>query len=103
MAPRKPLRAVGEGETPPPAKAVTPRSVIEAAASGDAKQLLLALRERVARTVDDPNCPARDLAALSRRLQDINREIEVIVARERQEAAEDGDSHPDETWDAEAL
>lgn len=102
MPPRQKLRAVGEGETPAPAKP-RPKSVTEAAASGDPKQLLLALRERVAKTVEDPNCPPRDLAALSRRLQEINRDIEAIEAREKQEAAEDVSGHPDETWNAEAL
>lgn len=104
MPPRQKLRAVGQDETPTaPKKPAAPRSVTEAATSGDPKLLLLALRDRVARTVEDPNCPPRDLAALSRRLQEINRDIEAIEARERQEAAEDADGHPDETWDAEAL
>lgn len=105
MPPRQKLRAVGADEEPPKAtsRSVTPRSVTAAAESGNAKELLLALRARVARAVEDPNCPPRDLAALSRRLQDIGRDIEAIVAREKQEAAEDADGHPDEAWDSEAL
>lgn len=100
MPPRK-LRAVDAGEGPPaPQRKPT---VTEAATSGDQKALLQALRERVAKAVEDPNCPARDLAALSRRLQELNRDIEAIEAREKQEAAESVDSHPDEAWDAEAL
>lgn len=78
-------------------------SVTKAASSGDPRQLLVALRDRVAKTVEDPNCPPRDLASLSRRLQEIHRDIEAIEAREKQEAAEDADGHPDEAWDAEAL
>lgn len=100
MPPRQKLRAVAEGEA---LTANIPKSVTEAAALGDSKALLMALRERVAKAVEDPNCPAVALAALSRRLQEINRDIEAIEARERQEAAEDVDGHPDEAWDSEAL
>lgn len=56
------------------------------------------MRRRIARTLDDPNTPARDLAALSRRQLEIGREIEAIVI------AEDEDhsvvvSADDEDWD----
>ncbi len=93
------LRAVGEGEGPAPKK-----TVAEAAASGSHRDLLVAMRERIAKTVSDPNCPPRDLAALTRRLQDIAKEIEGIDLRARQESKEDGDGNaPDEAWDEEAL
>jgi hypothetical protein len=101
VPPRQKLRAVAADETAPSKR--RPRSITEAAAAGDQKVLLVALRERVAKAVEDPNCPPRDLAALSRRLQEIGRDIEAIEARERQEAAEDANGHPDEAWDAEAL
>jgi hypothetical protein len=62
------------------------------------------MRRRVAETVQDPNCPPRDLAALSRRLQELSREIEAIDVKVRQEAEEDGGSAtPDEEWDEEAI
>lgn len=100
MAARKPaLRAVGDGEAAP-----RKQSVADAAASGDHRALLVAMRERIAKTVSDPNCPPRDLAALTRRLQDIAKEIDAIDLRARQESKEDADgSAPDETWDEEAL
>lgn len=101
MPPRQKLRAVAADETSPAKR--RPPSITEAAAAGDQKVLLVALRERVAKAVEDPNCPPRDLAALSRRLQEIGRDIEAIEARERQEAAEDAHGHPDAKWDAEAL
>jgi hypothetical protein len=99
MAARKPaLRAVGENEAPPK------RTVAEAAATGSHRDLLVAMRERIAKTVSDPGCPPRDLAALTRRLQDIAKEIESIDLRARQESKEAGDGDaPDETWDEEAL
>jgi hypothetical protein len=103
MAARKPgLRVVAPGETPKAPPKPRKLSITEAAEAGDHRQLLAAMRERVAKTVEDPNCPPRDLAALSRRLQEINREIEAIDAKARQEASEDV-SNADEAWDAEAL
>ena len=60
MAARKPpLRAVAPGETKPAA----PKTVAQAAASGDHRALLVAMRERIAVTVSNPDCPPRDLAA----------------------------------------
>lgn len=101
MAARKtPLRAVKADEKPkPPIKAKT---VIEAAESGSHRDLLVAMRERIARTVSDPGCPPRDLAALTRRLQDIAKEIEVIDLRAKEEAKDDAVS-ADEEWDDQAL
>lgn len=78
-------------------------SVLEAAESGDQRDLLVAMRTRVASAVQAADCPPRDLAALTRRLQDISREIEAIDARVRQEAEEDGGITPDEEWDPEAI
>lgn len=96
--PRKtPLRAVQEGEAKPPVK-----SVAQAAANGSHRDLLVAMRERIAVTVSNPDCPPRDLAALTRRLQDIAKEIEALDLRAKEEARE-GAILPDEAWDSEAL
>lgn len=98
MAARKaPLRSVRAGEKPE-----KPKTVIEAAESGSHRELLIAMRERIARAVSDPSCPPRDLAALTRRLQDIAKEIELLDLRAKQEAKEDGVS-ADEEWDEETL
>jgi hypothetical protein len=97
---RKPLRAVAPGEKPPTKSKVL--SVSEAAAKGTHRDLLVAMRERIAKAVQDVNCPARDLAALTRRLQEIAREIEAIDARAEEEAAESGHV-ADEAWDSQAL
>lgn len=78
------LHAVGADERPPKSRA--PRSIAEAAESGSALDELRLMRMRIARTLDDPNCPPRDLAALSRRQIEIAKEIDAIVARERQDA-----------------
>ena len=92
----KQLRAVAPNEK-------APRLGVEAAAkSGDHRALLVAMRDRIAKTVANPDCPPRDLAALTRRLQDIAKEIEAIDLRAKQEAEEDGVA-ADEEWDSEAL
>lgn len=93
MAPK--LRAVSEDEK---AEAKRPRSVVESAQAGSRIDELKAMRLRLAKAIDDPNTPARDLAALTRRQLEIGREIEAI------EIAEDEDqsviaNDDDEVWD----
>ena len=61
------------------------KSVTEAAKSGDRRALLVAMRDRVAATVENTNTPARDLAALTKRLLEISNDIEAIDSREGDE------------------
>jgi hypothetical protein len=94
------LRAVGKDEKP-----VAPqhsKTVTEAAATGTARELLVAMRDRIAETVENPNTPARDLAALTKRLMETVRDIEAIDAREHQEAGRSADV-TDERFDAAAI
>ena len=99
MSPHPRLRAVAPDETPrEPAR----QSVAAAAETGDHRTLLVAMRDRIARTVSDPKCPPRDLAALTRRLQDIARELDQIDQRNRQEGG-DREFVEDDYWDPEAL
>ena len=98
MPVRKNLRAVEPGEKP-----AAKLSVAQAAATGDHRSLLVAMRERIAQTVSDPDCPPRDLAALTRRLQDIAKEIESIDLRAKEEGADASDVAEDEGWESEAL
>jgi hypothetical protein len=77
-------------------------TVEEAAKSGTQRDLLVAMRDRIARTVQDPDCPPRDLAALTRRLQDIAREIKALDLADRQEA-ERGGPVGDDAFDASAI
>lgn len=97
MASRQNLRAVAPTE-----RSTKRLDVAQAAESGDHRALLVAMRDRIAQTVRNPDCPPRDLAALTRRLQDIAKEIEAIDLRAKQEADEDAVA-PDEAWDEEAL
>lgn len=95
-SPAKPLRVVSPDETVP----ARPKTVTEAASAGSPRELLAAMRDRVAKDVESPNTPSRDLAALTRRLLEIAREIEVIDARE-----DDGPELDlgDDTFDASAI
>ncbi len=96
---RKTLRAVGDDEIAPPED---PKTVTEAASSGTTRQLMVAMRDRVAKDVENANTPARDLAALTKRLLEIVRDIEAIDAREQQEATKRGDVR-DGSFDASAI
>jgi len=78
-----------------------PQSVAEAARGGSHRDLLVSMRERIAATVSSPDCPPRDLASLTRRLQDIAKEIDTIDLRAKQEAAQD--CADDEIWDEKTL
>lgn len=72
--PAKRLRAVAADESAPSKR----NSVADAALSGDRRGLLIAMRDRVAKAVSDPDCPPRDLASLTRRLQEIAKEIDQL-------------------------
>jgi hypothetical protein len=99
VAARKPLRAVGPDEKPVSGKR---KSVTEAADDGTTRELLVATRTRIAKAVEDPNTPARDLAALTKRLFEVVRDIEAIDARDEQESGDAGDV-PDANFDASAI
>jgi ribosome-binding protein aMBF1 (putative translation factor) len=88
MARVQSLRAVAPDEK---AVRIPPKSVTEAAAGGTTRELLAAMRSRIAKAVEDPNTPARDLAALTKRLVEVVRDIEAIDAREEQESTKRGD------------
>ena len=93
------LRAVTPGETRAPKK---PKSITEAADHGSTRELLVAMRTRIAKAVEDGNTPARDLAALTKRLVEVVRDIEAIDARAEDETEDDGDTI-DDTFDAASL
>lgn len=72
------LQVVRPGEAAPSAR---PKSVAQAAASGSRRELLVAMRDRVATAVSDPDCPKRDLASLTKRLQEIATAIDLLDAQ----------------------
>ncbi|MBN0039375.1 hypothetical protein JN535_04195 [Cellulosimicrobium cellulans] len=90
-----------------PASADEPATILDATEVGDSLAMLVALRRRLAKACDDERTAPRDLAALSRRLVEVDRDIK---AREAQEEAEggpkeggDGDEDGDEDFDPEAV
>ena len=98
MAAVKALRAVEPGE-----KSTKKLTVSDAAKSGNHRSLLVAMRERIATTVTSTDCPPRDLAALTRRLQDISKEIESIDLRLREEGSDADALEGDEEFDPTSL
>lgn len=63
-------------------------TVVDAAEGGTTRDLLVAMRTRIAQAVGDADTPARDLAALTKRLVEVVRDIEAIDAR-----TEEAESH----------
>lgn len=78
----------------------TPSSVSEASASGNRREILRALQERLARALDDPKTAAHALPPLAKRLLEVGEEIEA-------HEADDGPGSvvstvEDEPWDGRA-
>lgn len=96
------LSVVTEETAKTPAKKAAVSSVSAAALNGTRRDLLVAMRTRVAKDVEDANTPSRDLAALTRRLLEIVNEIEAIDVAAEQEALENGEA-ADEEFDASAV
>jgi hypothetical protein len=94
------LRAVKPGEAPAPKK---PLTILEAAEQDDRLAELVAMRRRLAKALDDPNCPPRDMAALSRRQLEIGREIDAMKAAAEREADVDHRATEAEAWDESAI
>lgn len=101
------LRSVPPGETPDAQaaraeKKKAPKSVVEAASTGTFLDLQEALRDVLAASIM-AGPPPRDLAALTRRLQEVVKEIESERLRLKQEAEDDRGATEDEEWDASAI
>lgn len=83
------------------AAAPAPKTLIEAARSGDRKAFLQALRDELATKISAGMAP-RDLPPNVRLLNETMRELDEIEARESEEAA-DAASAPDEDLDPDDL
>lgn len=94
------LRVVKPGAKAPGRKTYT--TVTAAAKDGDRLDLLLTTRDRIAIAVEDVDTPARDLAALTRRLLEIAKEIDVLKAA-AEKADRDGEAAKDEPFNASAV
>ncbi len=97
------MKVVGGTDIPEPEpKKPSPKTVTQAAKTGNQKELLVALRDRIAKAVEDPNTPPRDLASLARRLQEIAKKLSGIQAQEAEEGSVVEVSE-DEPFDAETV
>lgn len=99
VVPGKSLRVVSPDDKP--AKKL---SITEAAEAGELRALLVGMQSRVATAVQNPETPARDLAALTKRLMEIAREIKALDAEDENEAG-GGEAHGrvDTSFDASAV
>lgn len=91
------LRAVTPDDKPE-----APKSITEAASKGTHRELLVAMRDRIATAVEDEKCPPRDLASLTLRLAKIAEEIKALDHRALQEGAK-GAEVQDGDFDASAV
>lgn len=81
----KPLRAVGTGERSKPAK---PLTLTQAAEVGDTRAILAAMRQRLAKAMDDPGVAPRELVGLSSRLTEVIRDLAALNAEQAEPTAE---------------
>lgn len=72
-----------------------PGLIAQAASEGTQRDLLVAMRDRIATDLDD-GVPARELASLTKRLMDIVREIATIDAEEKGDAVGAAAATPDQ-------
>lgn len=83
--------------------AVIEGSMLAAATSNDELKLLKAIRDRLAAAIED--CPMRDLSPLTRRLQDVMKELRELVERQAKESGttkkvgDGGGNNPEGKWD----
>ena len=99
MAARQTLRAVKTEDRAPSRRAKT---VAQAAKAGSQRDLLVAMRDRIAETLSG-DCPPRDLASLTKRLQDIARDIAALDAADAAVRASSDLDDYDDTFDPAAI
>lgn len=77
---------------------VRPESVSKAVESGSPRDVNIAMQDRIAKAIDAEDIRGADLAALSRRLHELRKELAAMDAQAK-EAAED-ESVEDAAWEA---
>jgi hypothetical protein len=92
------LRAVTPNERAPRRKKTL--TVVQAATRGTYQELLAALRLRVATAIESPNAHPRDLAALSRQLLEISKELQATNTAGEDDQVGQAAATPDEPWQA---
>jgi hypothetical protein len=96
------LRAVGPNENP--ARRKKTLGIVQSATQGNYQDMLRALQLRISTAAENPNTPARDLAALSRRLIEISRELQALKAgHPDHDPIAKAAQTPEEPWDASLI
>lgn len=80
-----------------------PTTVSHAAEHGSRRDLLEALRRRLAAALDDERTQPRDLSPITMRLRDIARELAEMDANELGADIDDAAKVPDEPFDPRSL
>lgn len=80
-----------------------PQTVAEAASSGSERDLLVAMRDRIATAISEPDCPKRDLASLTLRLANIVKEIKALDSADGGDEIGQAAGLPDGDFDAATL
>lgn len=80
-----------------------PSTVAHAAESGSRRDLLEALRRRLAAALDDERTQPRDLSPITMRLRDIARELAEMDAEEQDDDIDTAATVPDEPFDPRSL
>lgn len=94
MARKANLRTVEPDETAPK----RPESVATAVTSGTARDVNLAMQDRIAKAIDADDIRGADLAALSRRLIELRKELTALDAQAKEVA--DDEFVEDAAWEA---
>ena len=87
------LRAVGDHDG-----AERPCSVSQAVTGGSARDVNVAMQDRIAKAIDSDDIRGADLAALSRRLHELRKELTAMDAQAKEAA--DGEPVGDAAWEA---
>ena len=77
--------------------------VATAARDGSELDLLVAMRDRIAEAVADPECPKRELASLTLRLHNIVKEIKALESAEGKDDLGSAVNTPDAKFDPTAI
>lgn len=96
------LRAVDPDDFPHEPARREPMTITEASEAGDRLGILRCLQDTIAREIE-AGIPPRDLAALSRRLMEIAKEVDELEAVEADTEDAAHGQHGDEAFDEEAI
>lgn len=95
-----PVRLADDSDIPSP-----PRTLSQAIEQGSRLDELRAMRRILAAHIESDQTLARDLAALTRQVREISREVESLEAQEEDARLEDGSKYDaaDEAWKPKAI